>query len=75
MESNPMTTLSDSMAAVRSIAWPDFPAEVLAIYKPPLRAKATCDKLRQALGIVGDLIGPGAVPCLPPRPGPPRAAS
>jgi integrase len=36
----------------------EFQTRILALYTPPLRAKATCVKIRQVLRIAGDLLGP-----------------
>jgi integrase len=41
------------------VPFAEFVDEILALYEFPLRAKATRDKLRQVLGIVADLLGPG----------------
>ena len=45
---------------VGPIPLPRFRDEVLALYKPPLRAKNTFNKMRQALSIAVELAGPGA---------------
>lgn len=43
---------------IEPIPYGQFMAEVLDLYRPPLRAKATYCKIRQALEIVANLIGP-----------------
>jgi integrase len=45
--------------AVKPIPFRQFRDELLALYAPPLRAKATHAKLRLALEVVGDLIAKG----------------
>jgi hypothetical protein len=47
-------------APCRPIAWTTFRSEVEALYRPPLRAKATFVKMVQVLNPVGELIGPDA---------------
>jgi integrase len=39
----------------RPIPWPDFVAEVLALYAPPMRARQTQEKLRHVLGLAEGL--------------------
>jgi integrase len=45
-------------AAPGPIPFALFSDELLGLYRPPLRAKATYIKIRQVLGIVADLLGP-----------------
>jgi integrase len=46
-------------AAAGPMPWPEFTRELLALYQPPLRAKATLCGMRQMMAIVAELLGPG----------------
>jgi integrase len=46
----------DRLGAVAPIPWPEFTAELLALYQPPMRAQGTLTKLRYVLGRV-DALG------------------
>ncbi len=45
-------------AAFRPLPFGDFRAELLELYRPPLRAKKTHAKMAEALGIAAGLLGP-----------------
>ncbi len=45
----------DRLGAVAPIPWPEFCAELLALYQPPMRAHATMTGLRRVLQLVADL--------------------
>ena len=71
-----MTILTDDRPAryvadpyrfdVAPIPFAEFRAELLALYEPPLRAKGTYDKMRQAVDIAGEFIGDGTTADLTP---------
>lgn len=46
--------------AAGPIPWDRFRAEVLALYEPPLRARATYTSMRHMLDVVSGLVGPEA---------------
>jgi integrase len=52
--------------AVKPIPFAAFQAELLDLYRPPLRSKGAFGKLRQVLEILSDLIGPGTTAELTP---------
>jgi integrase len=52
-----MTILPEVQSPYRPIAWAEFTAELLDLYAPPLRARATWVLMRQVLRQAGELLG------------------